>query len=156
MTTTTTTTTAAATAATARAASLVAAPKKALRAALWIVQGLLAVAFVIAGFMKMTTPLDVLAQQMAWAGNVPGGLVRFIGVAELLGGLGLVLPAATRIKPVLTPLAAAGLLTVMLLAAGYHLTHGEGAFILPNVILGALAAFVAWGRFKAAPIVGRV
>jgi hypothetical protein len=82
-------------------------------------------------------------------------LVRFIGASELLGGLGLVLPAATRIKPALTPLAGAGLITVMVLAALFHLTRGEFGAIPGNVILGSLAAFVAWGRWAKVRIMPR-
>jgi hypothetical protein len=73
--------------------------------ALWIVQGLLAVLFIFAGGMKLVVPIETLTQQTP----LPGLFVRFIGVAELLGGLGLVLPWLLRIRPFLTPLAAAGL-----------------------------------------------
>lgn len=127
---------------------------KALHVSLWIVQGLLALAFLGAGILKMTTPLDELAKQMAWVGNL-GGVTRFIGAAEFAGALGLILPSLTRVLPVLTLLAGAALALVMTLAIGYHVTHGEAALIAPNIVLGGLAAFVAWGRFKAAPIASR-
>jgi putative oxidoreductase len=71
------------------------------------------------------------------------------------GALGLVVPSATRIKPWLTPLAGAGLLTVMILASLFHLSRGEANLAPINVVLGALAAFVAWGRWKKAPIAPR-
>lgn len=125
---------------------------KGLNIALWVVQAMLAFAFGMAGFMKSTTPLDQLAVKMAWVGYTPGAVVRFIGVCELLGAIGLIVPAATRIKPQLTPLAAVGLVTIMVLAAGVHTTHGEAAVTPVNFVIGALAAFVAWGRFKKAPI----
>ena len=81
--------------------------------------------------------------------------MRVIGVAELLGALGLILPAATRVKPMLTPLAASGLATVTLLAAIFHISRGElGALPIP-LVLGGLAAFVAWGRAAKAPIAPR-
>ncbi|HEX8699267.1 MAG TPA: DoxX family protein [Myxococcaceae bacterium] len=128
---------------------------KGLHVVLWIVQVLLALAFFGAGSFKLFTPIAELAQQMAWVSTMPEGLVRFIGASELAGALGLLLPALTRIKPGLTPLAAAGLTVVMLLAAPFHLSRGEGGAIVPNLILGALAAFVAWGRFKKAPIAPR-
>lgn len=131
--------------------SSVPAPSKALSISLWIVQALLAAAFTMAGVMKSTQPIAELATNMPWAGAVPPALVRFIGVSELAAGLGLILPAATRIKPVLTPLAAAGLVIIMVLAAGFHISRGEPG-VPVNVIIGALAAFVAWGRFKKAPI----
>jgi putative oxidoreductase len=129
-------------------------PSKALDISLWIVQVLLAAAFTIAGLMKSTQPIAELAKNMPWTGVIPAALVRFIGVSELAGGLGLVLPAATRIRPLLTPLAATGLLTIMVLAAGFHLSRGESGPLI-NFTLGALAAFVAWGRLKKAPIQAR-
>lgn len=128
--------------------------RKGLRVALWSVQILLGLAFGMAGFMKSTTPIAELGQKMPWVNEVPDWLVRFIGVSELAGGLGLILPSATRIKPALTPLAALGLVTVMVFAAGFHLSRGEAGLPI-NVVLGALAAFVAWGRWKAAPIAPR-
>lgn len=127
-----------------------------LHVTLWIVQILLALAFGAAGFMKLFQPIDALTAAMGWPGDVPSALVRLIGTAELAGALGLILPSATRIRPGLTPLAALGLIVVMVLAAGFHLTRGEGAMIVPNLVLGALAAFVAWGRGKAGPIAPRI
>jgi uncharacterized membrane protein YphA (DoxX/SURF4 family) len=112
-------------------------------------------AFLAAGFMKLATPVDQLAQNMAWVTDVPVWLVKFIGLAELAGGLGLILPALTRIQPQLTPLAGASLALDMFLAAGFHLTRGEFGFIVPNLVLLALAAFVAYGRWKIVPIASR-
>jgi uncharacterized membrane protein YphA (DoxX/SURF4 family) len=74
-------------------------PSKALHIILWIARVLLAVMFLMAGFSKATQPIDQLSQMLPWAGQVPVALVRFIGVSEVLGGLGLVLPALLRIKP---------------------------------------------------------
>ena len=127
-------------------------PSKALHISLWVVQVLLALNFGFAGLMKSTQPIAVLAEKMVWPGVLPEALVRFIGVSELLGALGLILPAATRIKPALTPLAAAGLVTIMVLAMGFHLSRGEVGALPINLVLGALAAFIAWGRWKKAPI----
>jgi uncharacterized membrane protein YphA (DoxX/SURF4 family) len=124
---------------------------KGLHIGLWIAQGLLALAFIMAGFMKMTAPMDELAANgMGFVNSFSEGMVRFIGTSELLGGLGLILPALLRIKPILTPVAASGLALIMVLAAIYHLSVGEPP--IPNIILLGLAAFVAWGRFKKAPI----
>lgn len=123
--------------------------------ALWIVQGLLAAAFGFAGVLKLTAPIPELAAQMGWPGDIPGLLVRFIGLSELAAALGLVLPAALRIRPMLTPLAAAGLVVVMTLAAGFHGMRGEPEALPINLALGALAAFVAWGRFRKVPIASR-
>jgi uncharacterized membrane protein YphA (DoxX/SURF4 family) len=130
-------------------------PSKALHMILWGVQILLGLAFALAGSMKVGQPIDVLAGKMAWVSAVPEGLVRFIGVSELLGGVGLILPAATRVKPWLTPLAAVGLTTVMVLAAAFHVTRGEVSMMPASLILGGLAALVAWGRWKKAPIAPR-
>jgi putative oxidoreductase len=126
---------------------------KALHISLWIGQILLAVMFGMAGLMKTTKPIADLGAMLPWTRDVPEALVRFIGIAELLGALGVVLPAATRVRPALTPLAAAGLFVVMLLAFAFHVSRGEAAQALPiNLVLGGLAAFVAWGRFKKSPI----
>ena len=122
---------------------------------LWVLQVLLGLAFLAAGGMKLILPYAELAQQLAWAGDVPEVLVRFIGVAEVLGGLGLILPAATRILPWLTPVAAAGLALDMLLATFVHLVRGEvGLFGFP-LLLGFLAALVAYGRWRVVPILAR-
>jgi putative oxidoreductase len=120
---------------------------------LWLVQILLAAAFGMAGVMKATQPVDVLAANgIAWAPQVPLVLVRFIGISEFLGAVGLILPALTKIKPFLTPLAALGLLTIMILAMGFHVSRGEAGALPFNIVLGGLAAFVAWGRTSKAPI----
>lgn len=129
--------------------------KKVLRGALWAVQVLLGLAFGMAGVMKTTAPIAELAANMGWPGTMPELLVRFIGLSELLGGIGLVLPSLTRIQPKLTPIAAAGLVVVMVLAALLHVARGEFAALPINAVLGGLAAFVAWGRWKAAPIASR-
>jgi uncharacterized membrane protein YphA (DoxX/SURF4 family) len=118
-----------------------------LNLALWIVQIVIGAAFVLAGVMKTTRPVDELAKRMGWVSLVSPGMVRFIGAAELAGGLGVVLPWATHIAPILTPIAAAGLVIVMILAAGLHIKRSEWAELPPSVVLGALAAFVACGRF---------
>ncbi len=120
---------------------------------LWVLQILLAIAFGLAGTMKLITPLDQLAMGMEWVSRVPGWATRLSAFVEVLGAIGLVLPAVTRIKPQLTAWAALGLATVMLLAAvGVHLPAAEWSGIGRNVMLGGLAAVVAYGRFKIAPI----
>ncbi|MFO0677030.1 MAG: DoxX family protein [Polyangiaceae bacterium] len=128
---------------------------KSLSVGLWSAQAVLAAAFLMAGGMKITAPLDELRAQMPWVSGSMGSAVRFIGAAEVAGALGLVLPSVTRIQPKLTPLAAVGLLTIMILATATHASRGEFPMIGANVVLGALAAFVAWGRFAKAPIVPR-
>ncbi len=120
--------------------------------ALWVVQGLLALAFLLAGAMKSFAPLENLKKNMAWVGQVPVGLVRFIGVAELLGGIGLILPAVTHILPWLTAAAAIGLVLVMISAAVYHASHKEWSSIGVNVVLLLLALFIVLGRVMWSPL----
>lgn len=117
--------------------------------ALWIVQGLLALLFLFAGGTKLVLPLDVLAA-MGSPNQIPlpGLLVRFIGVAEVLGGLGLVLPGLLRIKPGLMPLAAVGLAFIMLGAIALTIASGEVTQALVPLITGLLLAFVAYGRWR--------
>jgi hypothetical protein len=110
--------------------------------ALWIFQGLLAALFLFAGGMKLIMPIEEMTKQMA----MPGWFLRFIGVAELLGGLGLVLPWWLHIKPMLTPLAAAGLLIVMIGAVVVTLMAGGGATALMPAGVGILLAFIAYKR----------
>ncbi|WP_052852148.1 DoxX family protein [Streptomyces avicenniae] len=114
---------------------------------LWIVQAFLAAGFAVSGLMKVTLPMDRLATTLPWVRDFPPATVRFIGVTGLLGAAGLILPAATGIAPVLTPLAACGLAATMLLAARTHLRRGEPEALPVNGVLLALAVLVAWGRF---------
>ena len=128
------------------------APSGRLHTALWIAQILLFLVFGASGALKLFLPLDKLIEMMVWPGLVPEQLVRTNGVAELLGALGMVLPAYTRIKPHLTSWAGYGLLFVMTLATGFHISH-SGFYMLPaNILLGGLAGFVGWGRGSQVPI----
>lgn len=129
-----------------------AAPSKGLHTGLWLAQGLLALAFAMAGTFKLLTPIADLAAKMSWIQDASPILVRFIGATELAGALGLILPSVTRIQPKLTVLAALGLVLVMALGAGVHLMHGEANRLPVNIFLGGLAGFVAWGRWRAAAI----
>jgi hypothetical protein len=118
--------------------------------ALWIVQGLLAALFLFAGGMKLITPVAVLSAMSPF----PGEFIRFIGVCEVLGAVGLILPYALRILPGLTALAAAGLVVIMVGATVSTLAIGGGLLALPTLVLGLLAAVVAYGRRPQAPYVG--
>lgn len=124
--------------------------------ALWILQGLLAVMFLMAGIMKATKSKEEIkesgGERMAWVDSVSAGNVRLIGILELLAAIGLILPQITGILPWLTPLAAVGLVLTMIGAATLHVQRGDGAqAIVMNVVLLALAAFVAYGRFVIVP-----
>jgi uncharacterized membrane protein YphA (DoxX/SURF4 family) len=123
-----------------------------LRIALWSAQIALAIVFALAGGMKVATPAAELAKM---ASGFPLAFLRFIGIAELAGAIGIILPALTRIAPVLTPLAASGFVIVMASAAILHFVRGEWGEVVVVIVLGALAYFVAWGRFKRAPIARR-
>lgn len=117
----------------------------------WVVQVLLAVAFGGAGFMKLSQPREKLQVNMKWVEDFASNTIKGIGVLELLGALGLILPFLTGILPVLTPVAAVGLIIVMLGAIVTHLRRGETPMAAINVVLLLLAAFVAYGRFVATP-----
>jgi uncharacterized membrane protein YphA (DoxX/SURF4 family) len=119
--------------------------------ALWIVQVLLGGMFLMAGVMK-AFQYERAKASLFWVKDVPRGLVTFIGISELLGGLGLLLPAITGILPWLTPLAGVGLALIMLLAIGFHASRREAQAIGFNAVLLVLAAFVAYGRFMVAPL----
>jgi uncharacterized membrane protein YphA (DoxX/SURF4 family) len=125
--------------------------------ALWAAQVLLAVAYIMAGGMKISQPMAGLAAMgMGYATALPEAFVRFVGTMEILGAIGLILPAATRILPILTPLAAVGLSVVQVSAIVLHATRGETAMTLPvNLLLLALSLFVLWGRWSKAPVVAR-
>lgn len=123
---------------------------KGLNVALWVLQGLLAAVFLFVGLGKVVTPYEALAAQQAWVKLFSPEVVKLIGTVETLGALGLILPSVTRVLPGLTPVAATGLVLTMIGAGATHLRISESP--LPNVILGALAAFLAWGRFMKAPI----
>lgn len=116
--------------------------------ALWVVSGLLAVAYVFAGATKALRPKHQL-NNLPWTKEYSAATVKFIGVVEVLGGLGLILPWLTGIAPVLTPIAASGLVLVQLLAIIHHLRHREAKVLPINIVLLLLALFVAIFRFAA-------
>jgi hypothetical protein len=111
---------------------------------LWLVQGLLALLFLWAGGMKLVLPLEQLAGPIP----LPGLFIRFIGVAEVLGAIGLILPGLLHIRPVLTPLAAVGLLIIMMGAAVITWMGGEIGLAVIPLAVGLLLGFVAYGRWR--------
>jgi len=116
--------------------------------ALWIIQVLLALLFLFAGVMKFIMPVEEMTKQMPVA--VSGLFLHFIGVCEILGGLGLVLPMLLRVKPWLTPIAAIGLAIIILGAIGFSLMLGVMQALLPMVV-ELLLIFVAYGRWRLVP-----
>jgi uncharacterized membrane protein len=130
-------------------------PSKGLNIGLWIVQGLLALSFVGGGLWKLGTPISELAAKMPWMGEVSPGFLYTTAVFDILGGLGVLVPSVTRIKPGLTVLAALGCVALMACAIVFHFSRGEAANTPFNFLLVALALFVAWGRHSKAPIAPR-
>jgi len=118
--------------------------KRILTSALWIIQGLLALLFLFAGSIKLIMPIEMLTAQMPLP--LPGLFLRFIGTAEVAGAIGLILPGLLRIRPILTPLAACGLVIIMIGATVVTLAGGEGVSALVPLMVGLLCTFVAYGR----------
>jgi uncharacterized membrane protein YphA (DoxX/SURF4 family) len=124
-----------------------------MNTALWIVQILLALVFGLAGFMKLTQPYEKLAENMGYVKDFSPNTIKLIGLVEILGAIGLILPALTGILTFLTTLAAAGLALDMIGALYTHYRrHEYMPFMAINLVLGALAAFVAYGRFVTVPL----
>ncbi len=135
--------------------SLIAPRRRALNVLLWVAQALLFAFFLMAGINHGLKPIAEAARSSPWIAGVPVWLARFIGAAELAGAVGVVLPAATRVRPSLTPLAAAGLAVIMALAVPFHVVRGEAGVVAFNIVPMLLAAFVAWGRSTRARIAPR-
>jgi len=120
---------------------------------LWVLQALLSAAMVMAGILKMMKSRAELAPKMAWVNAFTDQQVKLIGLAELLGGIGVVVPAATGILPILTPIAASALAFIMGGAVATHMRLKEGrASLIPASVLGMLALVVAVGRFVIVPL----
>lgn len=128
----------------------------AMNAVLWTTQVLWGVVFSLNGFGKILCFNPALwneaLREVPWFAAIPQGLFIVIGVCEFLGGIGLILPAMTGVEPRLTPLAACGLTLVMLFAAIFHTARGEYSFVAVNLLLGGVAAFIAYGRSFVRPI----
>ncbi len=130
-------------------------PSTGIRIGLWIVQGLLAVTFAGGGVWKLVTPIPELATKMPWMGQVSPSFLHLTAVFDILGGIGVLLPSITRIKPRVTVLAALGCVALQASAIVFHLSRGEAANTPFNFLLVALSIFVAWGRHSKARIAPR-
>jgi len=133
---------------------------KAFNVLLWTLQVLWGVFFSFTGFGKVLAyepaVWNHMVHQVVWFSAVPQGLFVMIGACEFFGGIGLILPAMIGVKPKLTPFAAIGLTLVMILAAIFHIVRGEVSFFVPvNLVLGGVAALIAYGRLMAIPIAAR-
>lgn len=127
-------------------------PSKGLNIALWVVQVVLALNFAGGGLWKLLTPVSDLASKMPWMGQVSPAFLQMTAVFDLLGGLGVLLPSLTRVMPKVTVLAALGCAALMGSAIAFHVSRGEAANTPFNFVLLGLSLFVAWGRWKKAPI----
>lgn len=130
-------------------------PSRALGIGLWVVQALLGALFIATGVWKLLTPIAQLSSMIPWAGQVSRSFLVAIAIIDLLGGVGVVLPALLRIKPGLTTLAALGCALLQVCAIVFHLSRGEGANTPFNFVLVGLSSFVAWGRHYKVPITSR-
>ena len=120
------------------------APSQKTTVLLWIIQGLLALVFMFAGVMKFVTPIEEMTKQVP----LPGLFLRFIGLAEVLGAIGLILPGLFRIQTGLTPLAAAGLAIITVGATVVTLMTGGGAMAFIPLVVALLSAFVAYSHWR--------
>lgn len=121
---------------------------KALRAAVWIAEVILAAFYVAAGLLKMFAPMDELATIIPWTGDYSEGFVRFTGFLDLIAAAGILLPDLLRIWTWMTILAALGSAMLQILAFVFHLWRGEFAMLLINLFALALSAFILWGWAK--------
>ncbi len=122
--------------------------RKGINATLWVIQALLALEFLFAGCMKFIIPVEVMTKQVA----LSGAFIHFIGVAEVFGAIGLILPGALRVRTGLTPLAASGLTVIMIGATVLMFEIGGVSKAAPPFVTALLSAFVAYGRWQLAPL----
>ena len=123
-----------------------------LRIALWTAQTIVFALFTLFGGMKLLMPVDKLAEMWLWPGQVPSWFLHLTGLLDVVGGIGVLLPAMTRIQPRLTVLAALGCSLLQIAAIIFHLSRGEAAVVPLNIVLLALSVFILWGRGRPAPI----
>ncbi|MFN8347058.1 MAG: DoxX family protein [Spirosomataceae bacterium] len=119
---------------------------KLLNMALWGVQGLLAAGLLWAAGMKLGQSAEKLAQMWPWANQVPEWLVKFTGLTDLAGGIGIIAPTLLHTKPQFTIWASYGIMLLMIGASLFHILRGEALLIGPNIVFFLMAGFVAWGR----------
>jgi uncharacterized membrane protein YphA (DoxX/SURF4 family) len=119
-----------------------------LSIALWVTQALLSVSFLCGGVMKLFQPVEQLSAMWPWTAEVSPAFLKFTGVVDLLGGLGIILPSLLRIKPWLTPVAAVAIVVQMVGASAFHIARGEASDIGANIVFALMALFIGWGRWK--------
>lgn len=126
-----------------------------LHIALWVAQVFIAIAFCVIGAMKLGLPISKLAGMWPWTGQFPSYQVRALGVIDIAGGLGILLPGLLRWRPGLGVLAAAGCVALQVCAIAFHASRAEFDGLPVNIVFIACSAFVLWGRWKKVPIVPR-
>jgi len=136
-------------------ASSESAPGAPLKIGLWTAQIIVFVLFTLFGGMKLLMPVDKLAEMWVWPGQVPTWFLHLTGILDIAGGIGVLLPAAIRVQPGLTVLAALGCSLLQIAAIIFHLSRGEAAAVPLTAVLLALSVFILWGRRKQAPIAPR-
>ena len=119
--------------------------------ALWTVAGIFGAAYVAGGIVKLTMPYEKYAAKLGWPGDFTPGNVRFMGVVEILGGIGLVLPGLVDVAPVLVPVAASCMALYMAGAITERIRRGEYKELLGDLLFLAAMIFIAWGRFAIEP-----
>lgn len=127
---------------------------KAMHIGLWVAQAIVALMLIWGAYAKLLMPAKELSQMMPWSADHPT-MVKLTGVVDLLGGLGLILPALLRIQPRLTIYAAYGTIALMIAGSIFHASRGEYPLIGMNIMILLLAAFIAWGRKNKAPITAK-
>ncbi|WP_159474915.1 DoxX family protein [Dyadobacter sp. 3J3] len=120
---------------------------KTMNIILWMAQVILAAFFMMGAVMKFM-PIEKISSMMPWTGQLAPFIVRLLGLIDLLGAIGLILPSLIKIKPQLTSWAAIGIILMMISAIIFHVSRGEGSVIGMNLFCSVLAGFVAWGRFE--------
>jgi uncharacterized membrane protein YphA (DoxX/SURF4 family) len=126
-----------------------------LKIGLWTAQIIVFALFTLFGGMKLLMPVDILAEMWIWPGQVPSWFLHLTGILDVVGGIGVLFPAVTRIQPRLTVLAALGCTLLQIAAIIFHLSRGEAAVVPLNIVLVALSVFILWGRGRQAPIAPR-
>lgn len=121
-------------------------PRRVLNASIWVAQVLACLAFGAVGLIKLFKPIPELAAMWPWTGELPVAVVRGLGLIDLAGGLGLLLPSLTRIRPGLTVVAALCCVVLQVCAAAFHLWRGEAVATPVNAVFFAFVAFIFWGR----------
>src|SRR5699024_11734693 len=120
---------------------------------LWILAFALAAVFLVSGGVKLVSPREQQIERTPYVEDFPQNMIRGIGALEILGAMGLLIPALTGVATILVPMAAAGLSITMVLAALVHVRRGDGtAAALPSILLAILSVFVAWSRFGPYPL----